>query len=327
MRFRPIIQIGCMALMAVLSGCSGQRDVREFKLAHSLSVEHPVHKGMVRFAEEVNLLSEGRMRVRIFPSEQLGSEREAIELVQLGIIEITKTGSSVLESFSPDYKVFGLPYLFDSEGHFHKVADGSVGRKILDSSARFQLTGLTFYDAGSRSFYTTKKRVETPADLANLKIRVQQSPMAVNMVSAFGASPTPISWGELYTALQQGVVDGAENNIPSYFISRHYEVAPFLCLDEHVITPDVLVINTRIWESLSDEERGILQAAADASRLYQRQLWADSTEESLDAVKAAGVEVVYPDKESFREALGDYYAPFREDPLMNSLINQIRDVK
>lgn len=194
------------------------------KLAHGLDVTHPVHKGMMFLAERVKEKTAGKLRVDIYPSEQLGNERECIEQVQLGALAMTKASSAHLEAFIPELRVLGLPYLFRDDDHMWKVFLGEIGRELLAAGESRGLKGLCFYDAGARSFYTRDKPIRTPADLAGMTIRVMQSEMCMRMVSAMGGSPTPISWGELYTSLQQGVVDAAENNPPSFHTSKHYEI-------------------------------------------------------------------------------------------------------
>jgi tripartite ATP-independent transporter DctP family solute receptor len=225
-----------MALMTLLLvSCGAQQDVMVLRVGHSLDPSHTVHKAMLKMGERLQQLSGGTMAIELYPSGQLGSERELIELLQIGSLAMTKVSASPLEGFVPTMKLFNIPYLFRDQEHFFKVLDSDIGRDILASLKPAQLLGLGYYDAGSRSFYTTKKPVVTPADLASVKIRVQESQAAMAMIRALGGNPTPISWGELYTALQQGVVDGAENNPPSFYLSRHYEVAPYYILDEHTL--------------------------------------------------------------------------------------------
>lgn len=179
----------------------------------------------------------------------------------------------MLENFLEEYKVFALPYLFKDEGHRWRVLKGEVGKRVLASGEKIKLKGLVYYDAGARSSYTVDKAILHPDELKGLKIRTQQSPMAMKMVEALGGSATPISWGELYTSLQQGVVDGAENNPPSLFTSNHFEVSKHYSLDEHTSVPDIVVINTLTWNKLSDEHKKALTEAAEESVEYQRQLW------------------------------------------------------
>tara|TARA_X000000950_G_scaffold95752_1_gene120750 strand:- start:12264 stop:13115 length:852 start_codon:yes stop_codon:yes gene_type:complete len=273
----------------------------------------------------LNELSQGKMRLQIYPNQQLGSERECLELLQIGSLDMTKVSGAVLENFAPKLRIFGLPFLFDNKDHLFKVLDGTIGKELLKEGEEYWLKGVGFYDSGSRSFYTKERPVEQPEDLEGLKIRVQESVSAFDMVKQLGASPTPISWGELYTALQQGVVDGAENNPPSFYLSRHYEVCKYYSIDEHTMIPDVLLVSTHLWNRLSSEEQGWLQKAIDQSIPYQRDLWIQSENESLQAVIEAGVEVSYPKKNRFQEATQKMYQDFKKDPQMAELIERIRN--
>lgn len=293
------------------------------QLGHGLDVQHPVHQAMVRMAERLDELSTGRLRLEIYPSEQLGSERECLELLQIGSLGMTKVSTSVLETFAPTFRLLGLPYLFRDRDHRDRVLDGDVGRRLLLAAEPQRLRGLAFYDAGSRSFYTRKQAIRRPEDLRGLKIRTQESPSAMAMVKALGGSPTPLAWGELYTALQQGVVDGAENNPPSYHLSRHFEVAPFLSLDEHTSVPDVLLISTSVWQRLTSEQRGWLQQAADASARFQREAWRAAEAEALATVRAAGVEVIEPDKTAFAALAAPLRDALRADPEVKLLLMEI----
>jgi tripartite ATP-independent transporter DctP family solute receptor len=311
------------AAIAGLSGCARVREVSVIQLGHGLDVQHPVHQAMVRMGERLDELSSGRLRLEIYPSEQLGSERECLELLQIGSLGMTKVSTSVLETFAPTFRLLGLPYLFRDRAHRDAVLDGDVGRRLLLAAEPQRLRGLAFYDAGSRSFYTRKRAIRRPEDLRGLKIRTQESPSAMAMVKALGGSPTPLAWGELYTALQQGVVDGAENNPPSYHLSRHFEVAPFLSLDEHTSVPDVLLISTSVWQRLSAEQRGWLQQAADDSARFQREAWRAAEAEALAAVRAAGVEVVEPDKAAFAALAAPLRDGLRADPELALLLTEI----
>lgn len=314
--------------IGILSSCEKLTDVQTLKLAHSLDVTHPVHKGMVRMAELIDQKSDGKLEVRIYPSQQLGSERELLELLQIGSLDVTKVSGAVLENFVPQTRVFSLPYLFRDKEHYFNVLDGEIGQELLLAGEDYWLRGLTYYDAGQRSFYTQDRPIRTPEDLKGLKIRVQESPMAVSMVRTLGGSPTPISWGELYTALQQGIVDGAENNPPSFQSSRHYEVSNYFSLDEHTAIPDVLLISTQSWSNLSEQQREWIQEAADSSKTFQREIWAEAEEEALETVQEAGVEVIRPDKEPFQQKAQSIYEEFKEsEPEFYKLIQRIQNVK
>lgn len=297
------------------------------KLAHGLDTSHPVHQAMEYMSERLREKSGGTMRIDIYPSEQLGTERQTLELLQIGSLGMTKVSAAVLEGFDPSFRVFGLPYLFRDEEHRFAVLEGPIGQELLRGTERYRLRGLAYYDAGARSFYTVGRPVRAPEDLAGLKIRTMESAVAGQMVRALGGSPTPISWGELYTALQQGVVDGAENNPPSFHLGRHYEVAHYYVLDEHTALPDVLLVSTRVWENLTPRQQRWVQEAARESAEYQKRLWREATQYALQAVQDAGVEIIRPDKERFRAEVASMYDVFLRDPQIGPLIKRIRGVE
>jgi len=319
--FFPLI----LVLIFTASSCLQDDNTTTLKLAHGLDLTHPVHKGMIYMAQRCEEISDGQLKLQIYPSGQLGSEQQCVELLQLGSLALTKVSSATLESFCDNYKVLGIPYIFKSTEHAFRVLDGPIGKSILASSEPFLIKGLCFYDAGSRSFYTLNKPINHPDDLIGMKIRVMKSIISFNLVRAMGGSPTPIAWGELYTALQSGVVDGAENNPPSFFTSRHYEVCKYYSLNEHSMIPDVLAISLKVWNDLTDQQKEWLQQAADESVPVQRKLWAESVEESLKAVQEAGVIINYPDKEPFAERAASIYELFKDQPVIYSLIHQIQE--
>ncbi len=325
---KKIILIYTFLLMSfALFSCSKVTGVRKLKIGHGLDQSHPVHKAMLFLAKRVKEKSNGKLEISVYPSQQLGTERQCLELLQIGSLAMTKVSASVLEGFAPEFKVFSLPYIFKSEEHKFKVFEGDVGKELLLSPQKYWLRGLCFYDAGSRSFYTKDKPINTPDDLTGLKIRTQESATSVDLVNALGASATPISWGELYTALQQGVVDGAENNPPSFYLSHHFEVCKYYSLDEHTSVPDVLVISTVIWNELSEQEKKWLQEAADESYLYQKKLWKESTLKSLKAVKEAGVQVIYPNKTPFIKKVQPLLEKYNSQRSVYNLIQKIKNVK
>jgi tripartite ATP-independent transporter DctP family solute receptor len=315
-------------LLAILSlSCTKTTSVKKLKIGHGLDQSHPVHKAMLYLAERASEKSNGTLQISVYPSQQLGTERECLELLQIGSLAMTKVSCSVIEGFVPIFKVFSLPYIFRDDDHKFKVFEGKVGKDLLLSPEKYWLRGLCFYDAGSRSFYTKDKPIRTPEDLTGLKIRTQESATSLNLVNSLGGSATPISWGELYTALQQGVVDGAENNPPSFYLSRHYEVCKYYSLDEHTSVPDVLVISTVIWNDLTEQEQQWIQEAADESYVHQKKLWQESTIESLKAVEEAGVEIIYPDKTPFIEKVQPMLEEYKEEKEVYELIQKIKDVK
>ena len=305
--------------------CNEIDSTKVLRLGHGLSTGHSVHQGMVFFGEKLEEISGGRFKVQIYPSSQLGNERQLIELLQIGSLDMTKTSAAVLENFSPNIKVFGIPYLFRNKEHVFQVLDGPIGKELLNGTEKYWLKGLGYYDSGSRSFYTIDKPLEKPEDLEGLKIRVMESQTAIDMVKSLGGSPTPISWGELYTALQQGVVDGAENNPPSFFLSRHYEVCKFYAIDEHTVIPDVVMMSTHVWNTFSDIEQKWIQEAMNLSVIEQRKLWRISEQESLEAVKEAGVKVSYPNKSLFVNKSKSVIENYEQNPVIKSFIERIKN--
>ncbi len=322
MRNKLIILL-CMVF--VLASCNKESDTKVLYLAHSLPQTHPVHKGILEFQKALNRNSKGALKVKIFPDAQLGSEREVLELLQIGSVAATKVSAATLSNFVPEYHLLGIPYLFRDKQHQFDVLEGAIGKSILEKGSKFWLRGLCYYDAGSRSFYTSEKAIRTPDDLKGLKIRVMNNQMAINMVNSMGGSATPLSYSELYTAIQQGVVDGAENNPPSFVSSNHYEISKYYTLDQHSSVPDVLLIGTKYWNKLSEEEKIWVQDAADESAQAQKKFWNESVNESMAIAKKAGVEIIIPDKSLFAEKSKSVVEEFvLKYPEMAPIVNQIK---
>lgn len=326
MAARATLPVVLIVAALLLPACRDAAPARVLRLAHGLAAEHPVHRAMEFMATRLEELSAGQLQLRLHPAEQLGSERECVELLQIGSLAMTKVSASVMENFAPAFRVFGVPYLFRDDAHRFAVLDGPVGDDLLRAGVAGRLRGLAYYDSGTRSFYTVDREVRRPEDLLGLKIRTQESPTAMAMVAGFGAAATPIAWGELYTALQQGVVDGAENNPPSFFLSRHFEVARHYVLDEHTAVPDVLLAGERVWQELTAAERGWLAQAARESARVQRDLWREATAAALRAVEEAGVRVVRPEKAAFVAGAAAVRAAMAADPELAAWIGRIEAV-
>lgn len=302
------------------------RDKIILKLGHVLPPSHAVHIAMEFMAKRLAELSNGTVELQVFGGGQLGSEPECIEQLQRGALAIVKTSAAALEGFVPDMAVFGLPYLFRDDDHYWKVLLGPVGQEILRAGASQNVHGLVYYDSGSRSFYTLDKPILAPTDVRELKLRVLPSKTARDMITILGGGPTPIPYGELYTALQQGMIDGAENNPPSFFSSRHYEVAKHYALDEHTRVPDVVIVSKGIWDGLSPQVKVWLDQAAAESVTFQRTLWTEQTAEALEAVQKAGVKIYHPDKAPFQRAMAPMYKLF-EGTRVGELAERIRQVR
>ena len=312
--------------LLLTSGCEQRQQQVRLKLAHTLDQAHVVHLAMEYMAERLAHYSDNTMAIDIYPSGQLGNERELVELLQIGSLGMTKVSASPMEGFVPEMKIFSIPYLFRDREHYWNTLNSPLGKSLLLKPEKVGLRGLGYYDAGSRSFYTSFGQVNHPSNLDGQKIRVMNSQTAIGMVNSLGGAATPISWGELYTALQQGVVDGAENNPPTFYLSKHYEVCKYYSLDEHSSVPDLLLISRHVWGNLTVQQQQWLQAAVDDSVVYQKQLWTKATEEALLGIAEAGVEIIRPDKAPFQAAVEEFYESFDGSPV-GEMIKKIRNIQ
>jgi len=310
-------------LLLILSAGCGEQKTKRLILAHGLDTQHSVHQAMEFMSDRLLELSGGKMGLTIYPNQQLGSERQCIELLQIGSVDMTKVSTAVMEGFVPQFRLLSIPYIFRDRAHAFRVLDGRLGEELLELGTAFRLQGLCYYDSGSRSFYTKTGPVLSPDNIKGRKIRVMSSATSMDMVKALGGAATPISWGELYTALQGGVVDGAENNPPSFYLSRHYEVCPYYSVNEHSTIPDLVLISTHAWNRLTDKERLWLREAAGKSVDYQRELWLKSEEEALKSLREAGVQIVYPDKEPFMRMLAPLRESYKKNPEIKKWIEEI----
>lgn len=322
MKYRILL----LALLFIgFTSCKKEGGAKVLYLAHGLPQSHPVHKGIMAFQSALEEKSGGTLKIKIFPDAQLGSEREVLELLQIGSVAATKVSAATMSNFVPEYHILGIPYLFRDQDHKFKVLEGAIGKSILQKGSKFWLRGLCYYDAGSRSFYTSNKAIRTPEDLAGLKIRTMNNQMAINMVNSMGGSATPLAYSELYTAIQQGVVDGAENNAPSFVSSNHYEISKYYTLDEHSAVPDVLVISTKFWDGLNAEQQNWVQEAANESAQAQKVFWKESVDESMSVAKKAGVEVIIPEKSLFAEKSKSVLENFvKKYPEMEEIVKNIK---
>jgi len=325
-----VIQFKMIKLVALLwwclfllNSCAIDSNKKVLYFAHSLPTSHPVHKGIVAMKDALEKKSDGKLEIKIFPDGQLGTEREVLELLQIGSIAMTKVSAASMSNFAPEYQVTSIPYLFRDSEHLFSVLEGEIGRELLESSSKYLLRGLCFYDAGARSFYAKSKPVKSPEDLDGMKIRTMDDQMSVDMVNTLGGSATPMAYGELYTALQQNVVDGAENNIPSFVTSHHYEVCKFYTFDEHTMVPDVVVIGTKFWDTLNDREKIWLREAADESVVKQKQYWKETVAENMKVLKKARVEFFYPDKTEFSSKASPVLDKMMQEEKMKKVIEKI----
>ena len=312
------------APLALATFTSHAMDRITLKLAHNLDAKHVVHQALAEMAKEISTASDGKMKLRIYPGGQMGGPRETLELLQNGALDMTKASASEMETFSPAFSIFSLPYLFKDQAHFNKVIYGPIGHGMMNETRDKGFISIAAYVAGTRSFYA-KKPIRTPADMKGIKIRIVSTPTTIKMIELLGAAPAPIPFGEVYTALQQGVIDGAENNEPSYVQTRHVEVAKYYSEDEHTAVPDFLVISTKVWDKLTDEQRKILTTAAKHSETYEQELWDKEVAASRAEAIKEGATFVKVDKAAFRAALAPMYDDFRKDPIRGEWLSKIEN--
>lgn len=298
------------------------------RLAETHPADYPTTLGDYEFARLVEEKTEGRVKIEVFPSAQLGEEKDVIEQVQIGAIDITRTSIAPLTEFSPSLNVLQLPYIYNNGEHMWKVLNSSIGDDFLASVDEANFIGLGWFDPGARNFYNSQREIKSLADLKGLKIRVMQSELMMDMVAALGASATPLPYGEVYSSIQTGVIDGAENNWPSYDTSSHFEVAKYYTIDEHLRVPEIILASKIAMEKVSAEDLALIKEAAKEAQAYQREQWAAKEKVSRDKVIAAGTIVTELDdaaKAEFSAAMQPVYDKYAAD--YADIIKQIQDMK
>jgi tripartite ATP-independent transporter DctP family solute receptor len=285
---------------------------------------YPTVEAVKHFGELIAERTDGRYSVEVFHSAQLGEEADTIEQTRFGVIDLNRVSMGPFNGLVPETKIPSLPYIFRSVDHMRTVMDGEIGDEILAAFEPHDLIGLAFYDGGARNFYNSQKPITSMDDLAGMKFRVMQSDVFVDMVEALGADATPMPYGEVYSAIETGVIDGAENNWPSFETSGHSEVAQYYTIDEHLIVPEVLVMSKASWDQLSAEDQEIFREAARESTAHQRELWDAQEEASREAVIAAGAEITEVDKAPFIEAMAPLYEKYADTPELQDLVARIQ---
>ena len=297
------------------------------KLAHNQTEQHPIHVSLLEFAKELKDSTAGRITVEIFPNAILGNDSAMIEQLRANIVQMVKVSSSFLESFDNTYSIFSIPYLFNSRDQYFKVMKAPVMRKIYEGSRPHGFIGMVDFDAGARSFYTNSKPIHSPADLKGLKFRVMPSPVSIRMMQLLGGQATPLPFGEVYTALQQGLLDGAENSPLPLVDMKHGEVAKHFSYDEHTIIPDLLIINTQTWDEMSEADRELISAAAFRAGDMQKAIWQREADAAVQFCKEKlGVTFYTVDKKPFQEATKAILADYQNDPAFSGLIKEIQAI-
>lgn len=316
-----------MGATAGLAAC-GERSGRDLLSADSHPDGYPTVEAVREMGRLLDERSGGRLRIKMYAGGQLGSERDTLEITTFGGLDLNRVNLAPLNSIEPLTTVPALPFLFSSTAHMRMALDGPVGDRILDSLAPHDLIGLCFYDSGERSFYNTRKPILTPDDMLGLKIRVPNSDLYVAMIKALGADATPMSLGEVYQALVQGVIDGAENNWPSFESGRHFEAAPYYSLTRHIIAPEVLVMSASRWRKLPDADKALVKQAARDSVPYMRQLWDARVEQSRATIMASGVEVnEVADLGAFQEQMRPVWDRFVKTDAQKELVSEIENMR
>lgn len=298
------------------------------RLAETHPADYPTTLGDYEFARLVEEKTEGRVKIEVFPSAQLGEEKDVIEQVQIGAIDITRTSIAPLTEFSPSLNVLQLPYIYRDGEHMWSVLNSNIGDDFLASVEDANFIGLGWFDPGARNFYNSQREIKSLADLKGLKIRVMQSELMMDMVAALGASATPLPYGEVYSSIQTGVIDGAENNWPSYDTSSHFEVAKYYTIDEHLRVPEIIIASKIAMEKVSPEDLALMKEAAKESQDYQREQWAAKEKASRDKVVAAGTIVTELDdaaKAEFQAAMQPVYDKYAAD--YSDIIKQIQEMQ
>lgn len=311
------------------NGGAEKAEAKTLRLAHNLNEKHTVHLALSEFAKIVDEKSDGKIKVEIYPNGQLGSESQVLEQLQAGAVAMTKVSAAALTTYSEGYNAFTLPYVFADEDHYFKCMESEAVENLYNSTADQGFVGVTFYNSGARSFYTVDKPILTPEDLNGVKIRVMGFQSQTDMVKALGGTPVGMPYGEVYTSLQSGVIDGAESNETALTNGKHGEVSKHFSYDEHTRIPDILVISSKVWQSLSEEEQAIVKEAAVQSTEYHKPLWTKAIDEAKkEASEEMGVEFHEVDKTPFRKAVEPMLKQYGEEyPEVKKLLDAFKELE
>ena len=321
---RTLSLVVALLLTAAATGASA----REFRAADTQSEDYPTVQALRYMGHVIAERSGGGHQIKVFHSRQLGEEKETIAQTRAGAIDLNRTNVALIGTFVPAMNVLAMPFLFRSIEHLQKVLDGPIGNEILDSFEPYGFVGLAFYDSGARSVYNNIRPVRAIADMKGLRIRVQQSELMSEMVKSLGSEPVELPYGQVLTGLTTGLIDGAENNWPSFVTTDHFRHAGYYTLTEHTMSPEVLIMSRKAWESLSAEDRKLFREAAVRSSHFMREKWRDLEQRSRKQAEAAGVTIVTEfDRKPFEAAMTGIYAKAQRDPAAAQLIERIRKVE
>ena len=315
------------AAAALALALAGPASAQQFRAADTHAEGYPTVEAVAYMGELLSSWTNGRMGIQMFPGRQLGEERDTIEQTIAGVIDINRVNLAPLNSIVPETAIPALPFIFRSTEHMRTVMDGEIGMEIMAAMEEHGLVGLAYYDSGARSFYNSVRPITSPADMAGLRIRVQNSDLFVATMEALGANATPMEFGQVYEALANGVIDGAENNWPSYESTRHFEVANYYTLNQHSMSPEALVMSKATWDGLSEADQALVMKAAALSVPFMRELWDAREAASREIVLANGNEVIEEvDKQPFIDAMAPVYERFAGTPELADLVSRIQAV-
>jgi tripartite ATP-independent transporter DctP family solute receptor len=321
-------RIVALVVALFLTAVSTSAAAREFRAADTQSEDYPTVQALRFMGRVIAERSGNRLQIRVFHSRQLGEEKETIEQTRVGAIDLNRTNVALIGSFVPAMNVLAMPFLFRSIEHLEKVLDGPIGNEILNSFEPYGFVGLVFYDSGARSIYNSVRPVRSIADMKGLRLRVQQSELMSDMIRALGAEPIELPYGQVLTGLATKLIDGAENNWPSFVTTDHYKYAGYYTLTEHTMSPEVLVMSQKAWESLSADDKKLFRDAAIQSSQFMRAKWKDLEQRSRRQAEAAGVTITTDfDRKPFEDAMAGIYAKAQRDPATAELIERIRKVE
>lgn len=320
---------GLLAIAATLGlSLAAPTFARDFRSADVHPADYPTVEAVKAMGKALKEQSGDRLGIKVFASGALGAERDTIEQLKIGGLDMMRINAAPLNNIVPETLAVSMPFVFRSTEHMRRVLDGPIGDEILAAMAEQGMVGLAFYDSGARSIYTVKRPIRTLTDVKGLKIRVQQSDLFVAMMEALGANATPMPYGEVYTGLKTGIVDGAENNWPSYESSRHFEAAKYYNTTEHSMVPEVLVFSKKVWDTLTKEDQALLRKTAKESVAVMRQAWDAREARSRRTAEAGGAQVVpIADRKAFVDAMAPVYAKFASTPKLKQLVQRIQDTK
>lgn len=314
----------CSLALALTSTVASAKTLR---MGYNHPDDHPTGMAMVKFGELVEQYTDGKYKIRAYANGQLGDERRMLEQVQTRMLDVTKTATTLMTTYAPEYAVLTMPYMFKGPDHFQAVLNGEIGESLLMKAESRNLIGMTFLYDEPRSYYTVRKAVQNPSDLKGMKIRVMNSSDAIEVAQTMGATPTPISWSEVYTALQQGVVDGAEGGPSALTLARHGDVAKYFSNSQHVLYPGMIVIGKHVWQGLNDEEKAEFKRAATEAADYQKELFLQLEADALAEMKEMGVTITEPNMDAFVEKAQPYLDKYTQQPELKALANKIHAVQ